>query len=113
MSTRSRALGWTIPLSAGLLYALWPILGLPLFYYLPETRQILWSRPEGVIAITWYGRFLLSLLFGVLLGCSLAMAEPRLPRSWNRLGPWAAAVAVGVSLALIAVAEILHGLPHH
>jgi hypothetical protein len=113
MSTRTRAVGWTIPLFAGLLYALWPTIGLPVFYYLPETRHILWTPPEDVIAMGWYGRFLLSLLFGVLLGCSLAMAEPHLPRSWSRLGPWAAAVAVGIALAIIAAAELLHGLPHH
>jgi len=100
------AVTWTIPLIFSVLYALWPILRLPRFYYAPETREIFWHKVEGMLLMGWYGRAVLACVAGVILGLLLALLVKRLPARWQARGPWIGGVGVVAAMALTAVWEI-------
>ena len=105
-NNRRRASTWLIPLVFAILYALWPILGLPRPYYAPEGRDLFWSKPSGVLVMGWYGRLLMAGVAAIVLGSPLAWWLNRRPKPWHRFGPWLAAVGVVMGLVITAVYEI-------
>ena len=98
---------WTIPLVFAVLYALWPVLGLPRPYYAPETREIFWSRPDGVVLMGWYGRFMMAALVSLPVGGLLARLARRCPESWQKRGPWIAAAGIAGAMVLTAGYEVV------
>ncbi|UCD29757.1 MAG: hypothetical protein JSV03_04545 [Planctomycetota bacterium] len=103
-----QAVTWTIPLTFVLFYALWPLLGLPRFYYAPQTREIFWHKIEGIVLTGWYGRLAMAGLTGVVLGALLALAVMPLPASRQKTGPWIAVAAVLAAMIITAIQEIRH-----
>ena len=97
---------WTIPLCCVLCYAFWPILELPLPLYAPELRQIFWSKPDDVLLMGWYGRFLMAAIAGIPAGFVLALLSRRLSATVHKAGPWLAAAATILAMTLTAVHEI-------
>ncbi len=97
---------WTVPLAFALLYALWPALGLPRFFYAPQTREVFWHRPEDVVLMGWYGRLTMAAVAAAVVGGAVARLIDRRPAPWQRLGPWIAAGGVLFALIAAAVSEI-------
>ncbi|NUP88459.1 MAG: hypothetical protein HUU25_01415 [Candidatus Sumerlaeia bacterium] len=104
---------WLVPLFGSVLYALWPVLDLPVFHYLPESGLWTWTRPPSGVAMKWFGETALALGAGALLGSALTPLVRRLPRAVERHGPMAAAVSVALSLTLITWRELTMWMQGH
>ena len=97
---------WVIPLVFCLAYAFWPMSGLPRPFYAPQTRQVFWERVPDVILMGWYGRTIMALVTGIVVGWRLVLLARRLPETIRRQGPWLASASAVLAMVMTAIHEI-------
>lgn len=103
---------WLAPMIFAALYALWPTFGLPVFYYVPETRSITLAKPEGVIVMAWFGRVACAGLASAALTFLLARLNPDAPRQLERRAWWLSPAVVIFALLWIVQTEARHWMFH-